>query len=451
MFRAVSLFSGCGGLDLGFQQAGFDLDYACDNDPAAVACYTRNIDARVHLRDVTSPIFRSDIDAIRQCDVLLGGFPCQGFSKAGPKNAGDPRNNLYLEMQRAIKILRPMVFVAENVDGLRQNFGGSYLRTILGDFAAIGYSVDHRILDAASFGVPQHRRRIFFVGIRNDQKDEFAWPNPTHRSISRNGEFSIDSGSRQTLWDDPDEFVAPSEMPLTIADAIGDLIKLDSSVPDHQVSESWPDSYRHIFRAVKQGQKLCNVRHASTSVYTWQIPEVFGAVTDSERRILETISKNRRHKKYGSIPNGNPLSAEVIAQLVGLSSVESDLNSLLSRRYLKVKDGKFDLLGAMFCSGLFKRPNWNEPSPTVLTVFDNPRYFVHPLEDRPFSVRECARLQGFPDWFEFGVNQNPSSIRDAYRLIGNAVPPPLARQFANSVVRYLQSNSMHPTTVDGGL
>lgn len=89
MQRVVSLFSGCGGLDLGFKVCGFDLIYACDSDPAAVDCYARNVDVNVHVRDVTSSEFRADIAAIGKADVVLGGFPCQGFSKAGPKSIDD--------------------------------------------------------------------------------------------------------------------------------------------------------------------------------------------------------------------------------------------------------------------------------------------------------------------------------------------------------------------------
>lgn len=155
--RVVSVFCGGGGLDLGFRDAGFDLVYACDSDPAAVDCYARNIDERVFCRDATSDAFHDDIRKIGRCDVVLGGFPCQGFSKAGPKQEDDTRNTLYVEMRRVVAELSPKLFIAENVDGLSQNFGGSYLKRIVSDFAAISYSVDHRVIDAVAFGVPQHR------------------------------------------------------------------------------------------------------------------------------------------------------------------------------------------------------------------------------------------------------------------------------------------------------
>ena len=440
MMTVVSLFSGCGGLDLGFQSEGFSVEYACDSDPAAISCYIRNVDERAFVRDVTSEAFHSDIRALGHIDVVLGGFPCQGFSKAGPKRSNDPRNVLYAEMKRAVETIQPKAFVAENVDGLSQNYGGEYLDRIAREFAELGYEVSHRILQAAAFGVPQFRRRILFIGFRGDRRDAFSWPSPAHHVQSRNGEFYVDElddvSPQLRLWGQQPEHNAGASLPppRTIRDAIGDLLELSDEVPDHRVINGWPKKYEYIFRAIREGQKLCNVRHAPTSVYAWQIPEAFGEVDDDERLVLETISQNRRHKRYGTVPNGNPLSVDVIEQLSDLRNVGVIVASLLKKKYLKEIDGRYDLLGAMFCSGLFKRPRWDEPAPTVLTVFDNPRYFLHPLRDRPFSARECARLQGFPDHFVFCRSNDPTvTLKDAYRLIGNAVPPPLAAAIARSV------------------
>jgi DNA (cytosine-5)-methyltransferase 1 len=236
----------------------------------------------------------------------------------------------------------------------------------------------------------------------------------------------------------------------TIQDAIADLVELDDRIPDHQVTNDWPKKYEAVFKAIKQGQKLCNVRHAATSVYTWEIPEVFGEVTERERIILETISKYRRHKKYGDIPNGNPLPTDEIERLSSLSDVKTEIASLISKGYLKAKDGKYDLKGAMFCSGIFKRPRWEEPSPTILTNFHNPRYFLHPLENRPFSLRECARLQGFPDTFLFTGCDSKVDLKSGYRLVGNAVPPPLSRLFAAATLHFLvqKSNSLQNTWLE---
>lgn len=431
----VSLFAGCGGLDVGFKELDYDLIYACDNDPAAIAVYKRNIDDRAYIRDVTSDQFHSDMMSLGSCDVVLGGFPCQGFSKAGPKKEGDIRNLLYLEMRSAVSKLKPKIFLAENVDGLSQNFKGAYLEAIIRDFKQIGYRVEYRLLDSIVFGVPQHRRRIYFVGIREDVPGVFDWPEQTHNSKSRNGEALLaDLGG---LFSGMHEPTLPTR---TIRDALGDLVELDDRVPDHRVTHAWSRSWESIFERIGPGQKLCNVRHSPTSVYTWQIPEYFGAVNEVEKNILEAIAKNRRHKKYGSIPNGNPLSLDVISELSGISNVVAHVDELFRKGYLKNVEGKFDLKGAMFCSGLYKRPRWDEPSATVLTNYHNPRYFLHPEKNRPFSLRECARLQGFPDEFIFTDSEDERELVDGYRLVGNAVSPPVGRVFAYAILKYLSKD-----------
>ena len=232
---------------------------------------------------------------------------------------------------------------------------------------------------------------------------------------------------------------------MTIRDAIGDIADLESDVPDHAITTRWPKKYAHVFRAIGEGQKLCNVRFADTSIKTWEIPEVFGQVTESQELILNTIAKHRRLKRYGNIPNGNPLPVSEIIRLSGLATVQSDIDYLLRANYLKAKGEGYDLKGAMFCSGLFKRPQWGEPSPTVLTNFHNPRYFLHPSEDRPFTLRECARLQGFANDFLLLGDDDSYSLEDGYRLVGNAVPPPLAEVIANQVAKIFESANL--TTV----
>ena len=437
----VSLFSGCGGLDLGFQGQGYDLVYACDSDPAAVDCYSRNVDTRVYCRDVNGREFIADIASLGTCDVVLGGFPCQGFSKAGPKNEGDSRNLLYVQMRNTVARLQPQIFIAENVDGMSQNFEGIFLNRVVSDFEVLGYRVEHRILDAVAYGVPQHRRRVVFVGTREQSNRRFRWPHPTHAAKTRNGEFKVADGP--LLWGVQDYNGFATTKPITIQEAIGDLRELKSSIPDHCVG-TWPKHYASIFRTVKQGQKLCNVRHSESSVRTWDIPDVFGPVSERERLILDTIARHRRHKQYGDIPNGNPLPVAEIESLSRLSAIKCEIRSLLDKGYLKDVGGAFDLKGALFCSGIFKRPMWDEPAPTVLTNFYNPRYFLHPLEDRPFSLRECARLQGFPDSFCF--LSDAVDLISAYRLVGNAVPPPLSRQLASAVHLYLRSSDLVSAT-----
>lgn len=426
----VSLFAGCGGLDLGFHELGAKLVYACDSDISATKCFNYNLGNSAILRDVTSEAFDDDLKNLSNIDVVLGGFPCQGFSKSGPKKKDDPRNVLYKSMVKAVKILKPKVFIAENVDGIAQNFKGKYIDDITGDFEKIGYKVEYRILNAVNFGIPQFRRRIIFVGILNSiSSNNFKWPEYSHEGGARNGEFKTrwDINNQINLFNQDRKQLAP---PITIGEAIGDLTIKDEHFSDHTFIEL-SDKQEKIISKINEGQKLCNVRFSETSVFTWEIPEVFGKISKREKGILEIIAKNRRKKRFGDIPNGNPLSIAVVNQLAREDYQIKEFEDLVYKNYLKQKGDKYDLKGAMFCSGLYKRPQWNAPAPTIITVFHSPRYFVHPKENRPFTIRECARLQSFPDSFCF--LESGISKKDAYRLIGNAVPPLLGRRIAEKV------------------
>lgn len=425
----VSLFCGCGGLDLGFTQTGFEVKMALDHDPTAINSYIKNIGHHAEIADVNDPDFIERLSKVGTCDVLLGGFPCQGFSKAGPKREQDERNLLYQSMISGLNILRPRVFLAENVDGLLQNYNGAFLQKITDDCARAGYNVEWKIVDAAWFGVPQHRRRILIVGIRSDLKANFTWPIATHKWIARNGEKAIHS-EYQNWVESPLE-------PQSIEDAFQGI---DFADADHKSFNQVTLKTQQILARIPEGGKLCNARHDSSSIRTWEIPEAFGPVTERECCILEIIARNRRHKKYGQIPNGNPLSLTVLQSLVHPHPQAHELDALVERGYLKKVKNKWDLRGAMFASGLYKRPLYGLPAPTVLTVFGNPRYFAHPREARPFTVREAARLQTFPDSYEFtkyGIETN-----DAFRLIGNAVPPRLARCFAKSIEKTLKNSEL---------
>jgi len=178
-YTVLSLFSGCGGLDIPFSSANYEILNAFDNDPAAIQCLSYNLKCPAKILDVLSPEFEVEINRIKSSEIVLGGFPCQGFSKSGPKKQNDPRNQLYKAMQFSISILKPKIFIAENVDGLVQNFDGSFVEEIVKDFSSLGYNVQYRVLNAVNFGVPQYRRRIIFIGIKSDSKRQFNWPKQT--------------------------------------------------------------------------------------------------------------------------------------------------------------------------------------------------------------------------------------------------------------------------------
>ncbi len=175
MTKAVSLFSGCGGSDAGLIAAGFDVVMANDILPYAKDVYLAN-------HPETDYVFGDvrKIENFPKAELLVGCYPCQGFSQGGVRDPSRKINTLYLEFARALRQIKPKAFIVENVSGMiRSNF-----RHLLDDqfkvFAEAGYKVKAQVLNAADYGVPQDRRRIFIVGLRNDFGMEFDFPDPTH-------------------------------------------------------------------------------------------------------------------------------------------------------------------------------------------------------------------------------------------------------------------------------
>ena len=163
-FTAVSLFCGAGGLDLGFDRAGFKTIWA--NDLDADACKTHQSWSNAEV--VCGDISKIDMSVIPVSDVVLGGFPCQGFSLSGPRKIDDSRNVLYKYYVRLVRQNQPLCFVGENVKGLLTMGNGQVIDAIVEDFANCGYDVFYRLLNARNFGVPQDRERVIIVGFRKD-------------------------------------------------------------------------------------------------------------------------------------------------------------------------------------------------------------------------------------------------------------------------------------------
>lgn len=174
--RVVSLFSGAGGLDLGLLQAGLEIVWANDVFKEAAETYAANIGAHVDTRDIVE----IHEDEIPSCDVLVGGFPCQGFSVANwGRNSNDPRNQLYREMIRILRAKRPKFFLGENVKGLLSMARGEALRSIVRDVEAAGYNVQYALVNCADYGVPQARMRVLIFGIRKDVEWSGQFPPKT--------------------------------------------------------------------------------------------------------------------------------------------------------------------------------------------------------------------------------------------------------------------------------
>ena len=174
-FTAISLFSGAGGLDMGFEYAGFKTIWA--NDFEADACKTHENWSKAKV--VCGDIAKVDASDVPNADIMLGGFPCQGFSLSGPRKIDDSRNVLYKHYVRIVKAKKPMMFVGENVKGLLTMGNGSIIDAIVADFADCGYDVYYKLLNARDYGVPEDRERVIIVGFRKDLGiHDFEFPAP---------------------------------------------------------------------------------------------------------------------------------------------------------------------------------------------------------------------------------------------------------------------------------
>lgn len=185
--RVVSLFSGAGGLDLGFKLAGHTIVWANDIDEDACATYKENIGAHIVCDDIKN----IDITTIPPADIVIGGFPCQGFSLANlRRNIADERNLLYKFFYSVIKEKKPKFFVAENVKGILSLGGGTVISQIESDFQEAGYLTSVNLVNMADYGVPQTRQRVIIIGQRKDMGNKIivSLPNKTHtKNVGKDG------------------------------------------------------------------------------------------------------------------------------------------------------------------------------------------------------------------------------------------------------------------------
>lgn len=349
-FNLLSLFSGCGGLDLGFEMAGLKVVMGEDVMETAMRdkeTFNNNIKNNVFNTIYVNDIFdearetyeknagryiymdKSDIRKIKQfpkADIVLGGFPCPGFSEAGPRLVDDKRNFLYLHFIRCLMQSQPKIFVAENVKGMMTLGKGEVFKQIIQDFAAAGYTIYHKLLNSADYGVPQIRQRVILVGVRNDIDFEYKYPEPTHGYNVENLKEVV-----------------------TLRDAIGDL--------ENDPGEYFQGSYSTIFMS-RNRKKL------------WSQPSF-------------TIQASGRQAPIH--PAGEPM--------------------------VHVGKDKY-----IFSDG--------------------------EENNRRLSVKEIARIQTFPDWYEFSKgkkNKNENAKLDLiYKQIGNAVPVRLAIAMAEPIAEWVK-------------
>jgi DNA (cytosine-5)-methyltransferase 1 len=300
---------------------------------------------------------------------------------------------LLLNVGFVVSTLRPTVFIAENVPGAIAGKHKYYWEGLRSTLVAAGYRTFDLRLEAIKLGIPQMRKRIAMIGWRSGKDVEFTLP-------SIKGKVLRDAFSKMDGLPNHEKKLLP--------------VNCDP---------------KKIAIRIKEGQKLSNVRGGPNSVHTWDIPEVFGYVTAPEKEILNLLLKMRRQHRLRDRGDADPVPLDRITEYAG-SKAYLILKSLIAKGYVMKKGRNFDLTHTF--NGKYRRLSWDEPSLTVDTRFGDPRYFLHPNEDRGFTVREAARIQGFPDNFIFS---GPEKMQ--YQVIGNAVPPTMAEALASIVIKLL--------------
>lgn len=340
--RVLDLFCGSGGFSYGFEMTdGFAVTAGVDLLPDRANTFRANHRAATAIVDDIREVSMGVLsDASEQPDVIIGGPPCQGFSSIRPFRTlteGDPRNNLFEHFALVVATLRPRWFVLENVVGLLTHSGGAALPQLLDSLRVAGYTLEHRVVNAANFGLPQNRERFVVIGNREGRR--FEWPQPTHHTNHR----SMAGTRAPRLHLDP-LFCTLPQSAVTVMEAIHDLpaIGAGEEATDYDLSVTLT-KFEEMMRDQSPGLTL----HQATS-HTPRMLE-----------IIRLAGSNR-----GALPEGMTNS--------GFSSSYSRL-----------------------------APDSPSVTLTVNFVHPASNKCIHPYQNRALTPREGARLQGFPDRFKF--------------------------------------------------
>ena len=455
--HAVDLFCGAGGFSAGLEAAGIDVVVGVDIADHALATFETNHAATPINHDLSDGLPAE----IREeaVDIVFGSPPCQGFSDArGERSLDDERNQLVFAFIQAVAELQPRYVLMENVAGMT-TIGDDFLDAIDAEYADAGYSVAWETLNAADFGVPQTRKRVIYLGVREDLSADPSLPE---------GPYTEHSDDQQTLTGEPVQNWT------TVADALADLpeptetgeVELPplSAHPDNGylreirdgAERTWnhvakepagDDDTQHIVSELNPGEMYRSSRFGDRYRQVWEL--LAHRFTDAEQAVLEFIARHRSRKAFRmSGKSVGPVPGELIADHLDAdaAAVDDALDRLHDDGWLRTKT-EGDTVGYDLNTKSGIRPRYMRLDPdgqsnTILTTDFVPRDKLHPTADRGLSLREGARIQSFPDSFEFR-----GSFDEIATQIGNAVPPLLARHLG-AHLRQLAAVDTEATVVD---
>jgi DNA (cytosine-5)-methyltransferase 1 len=370
--HAVSLFAGGGGCSLGLKQAGFDIRLAADIDADACETYAANLGSAGVWQVDLSTISGTDLlDRVglgrRSIDLIVGGPPCQGFSSAGARDWADPRNRLLRSFVEIVVSVKPTWFIMENVEGLLTANDGFYIIEALDHFLEAGYWVKAKKVYMEEYGLPQRRKRVVVVG--NLEQQAFEFPSGMY-------------------YEQPQLPLFPQHPQRSILDAISDLPAPSESgivFYDHPTQ----NAFQAALRLTNPGPLLHHQVRQVSSLIQQRIALL------AEGETMKDLPRNLQHPSF------------------------------TRRAFRRVMDGTPTAKRGGAPSGL-KRLVATAPSLTITSAA--PTEFIHPQDDRLLTLRECARIQSFPDWYQF--RGSGTSIA---RQIGNAIPPLFLRLLAEHI------------------
>jgi DNA (cytosine-5)-methyltransferase 1 len=370
----IDLFAGAGGMSLGFEQAGFDIAAAVEIDPIHAAVHHFNFPKTAVLARSIVGLSGQDLRDIAgigrmSVDVVFGGPPCQGFSLIGRRMLDDERNQLVKEFVRLVAELGAKTFVLENVKGLTIGKHRIFLEALIETFNDLGYRVriPWRVLNAMNYGVPQDRQRLFLLGAKQGVR---VPDYPKETTTTESNPFGR-NGKKATP---------------TCLDALADLSDVDQ----------WDELM------------------SSDSIENHEI----GKLTDYSRE-LRCDTDEAWHFGYMRIWRHDILTSS-------MRTVHTDVSR---KRFASTREGKIEPISRFFKlprNGLCNTLRAGTDSSRGAFTSPRPIHFAYP---RCITVREMARLHGYPDWFRFHVTKWHGA-----RQIGNSVPPPLARAVANMII-----------------
>ena len=463
--RVLDLFAGCGGLSLGFQAAGFSIVAAVENDPDAARSHGLNFhdgaEQHTKARDVlTSPdALAEDLElgpVTDAFDVIVGGPPCQAFARVGrPKLREidahpqaflhDPRARLFLEWLHYVEACQPLAVLMENVPDVLNHGGQNIAEETCEVLEGKGYVCAYTLLNASLYGVPQTRERMFLMGYRREVANRVRIPDPTHWAELPPGyegsrAVALKMLRRHDLLGRAHDYVDPPEprndLPpaVTVEEAIGDLPVIDAR------SELEAGTLRRgarRFDTPLQYDSRRTVSEYAKLMKTWERFKARDALYDHVIRYLprdfELFSRMNHGDQYPeAYRHAHDMFEERLttARQAGNSLPEGSVEyDRLRRETVPPYDaGKFPNKW---------RKMWpDKPARTLMAHLGKDGYsHIHYdcAQARTISVREAARLQSFPDGFTFCGTMNP-----AFRQIGNAVPPLLAKRLAEEMMRALR-------------